>query len=136
MNRKRILAIVMVLTLVLSSTVLAFAEIQPRDTAMVNYNIDRVSRTTAEVVINITFDSEVSRYTVAVYLQKKVGDTWVDDTANDDYAVYESGTNAFGHFYAHLYSDLTSGANYRLKCVCRDYIGSSSYISTTYSNQF
>ena len=136
MNKKRIFALVMVLTLVLSSTVFAFAEVQPRETGSVSFTTNRTSRTTAEVVIDITFSSQVDRYTVAIYLQKKVDGTWVDDTANEDYAFYESGTNSFDHLFSHRYTDLVSGTNYRLKCVSRDYIGSSSFTATTYSNQF
>ena len=86
MNKKRIFALGMVLTLVLTSTVFAFAEVQPRDTGVVSFTTNRTSRTTAEVVIDITFSSQVDRYTVAIYLQKKVDGTWVDDTANEDYA--------------------------------------------------
>lgn len=136
MNKKRIFALVMVLTLVLSSTVFAFAEVQPRDTAGVYFSINRVSRTTAEADIDVTFDRIVDRYTIAIYLQKKVDGSWVNDTTNEDYAIYKSGTTDFDFTYAHIYSDLTAGVNYRLKCVSRDYIGSNSYEFTAYSNQF
>ncbi len=136
MNKKRIFALVMVLTLVLTSTVFAFAEVQPKNTGMVVFDINRVSRTSAEAVVDITFTAEVDRFTVAVYLQKKVDGSWVNDTENDDYAVYESGTDDFDYMFSHVYSNLESGAIYRLKCVSRDYIGSSSYTTTTYSNQF
>ena len=136
MNKKRIFALVMVLTLVLTSTVFAFAEVQPRDTGSVVFSIDRVSRTNAEAVVDITFVTKVDRYTVAVYLQKKVDGSWINDTTNEDYAIYESGTSDFDHLFSHLYTDLTSGVNYRLKCTITDYIGSSSYTFTAYSNQF
>ncbi len=136
MNKKRILALSMVLILILSSTVLAYAEVQPRDTASVSYTIERTSRTTAEATIDLNFTREVDRFTVAVYLQKKVNGTWVNDTGNADYAYYDSGTTAYGYMFDCIYTDLVSGVNYRLKCVSRDYIGSSSYELTTYSNQF
>ena len=136
MNKKRIFALVMVLTLVLSSTVFAFAEVQPRDTATVIFSTNRVSRTEAEVTIDVNFVSLVDRYTIAIYLQKKVDGQWENDTSNDDYAIYESGTSDYDYFFSHLYSDLEAGEIYRLKCVSRDYIGSSSYTTTTYSNQF
>ncbi len=136
MTKKRILALSLILILILSSTVFAYAEVQPRDTGVVSFTTDRISRTSAEAVISITFSTKVDRYTVAVYLQKKVNGSWVNDTTNDDYAIYESGTSAYDHIFANLYSDLSEGVNYRLKCVSTDYIGSSSYTFTAYSNQF
>lgn len=126
----------MILILILSSTVLAYAEVQPRDTAMVTFYIDRVSRTSAEATIDVAFDTDVSRYTIAVYLQKKVNGSWVNDTTNPDYAIYESGTYDNDHLFGYTYTSLTSDVIYRLKCVSTDYIGSSSYTTTTYSNQF
>lgn len=136
MNKKRIFALVMVLTLVLTSTVFAFAEVQPRDTGVVIYTIDRVSRTCAEATVDVTFVSDVDRYTIAIYLQKKVDGSWVNDTTNPDYAFYDSGTEAFDYVVDLIYSNLAAGEIYRLKCVSRDYVGSSSYTTTTYSNQF
>lgn len=136
MNKKRIFAMVMVLTLVLSSTVFAFAEVQPRDTATVTYSVARLSRTSAETIIDINFVTEVDRYTIAIYLQKKVDGSWVNDTTNVDYAIYDSGTESYDCTWSHVYTSLSSGVNYRVKCVCTDYIGSSSYKTTTYSNQF
>ena len=136
MNKKRIFALVMVLTLVLSSTVFAFAEVQPRDTGSVIYTISRVSRTRAEATIDINFSTEVDRYTVAIYLQKKVDGEWQNDTENEDYAFYDSGTDSFDYTVDYIYSHLEAGEIYRLKCISRDYIGSSSYAATTYSNQF
>lgn len=136
MNKKRIFALVMVLTLVLTSTVFAFAEVQPRETAMVSFNIDRTSRTTAEASVTVNFSYDVNRYTIAMYLQKKVDGVWVNDTTNEDYAIYDSGTDAFYYAFDYIYDDLSSGVNYRLKCISRDYVGSSSYEFTAYSNQF
>ena len=136
MTKKRILALSMILILILSSTVLAYAEVQPRETAMVTFSIDRVSRTSADVAIDFAFDTTVNRYTIAVYLQKKVNDSWVNDTTNAEYAIYESGTDDNGHLFGHTYTHLASGAIYRLRCVSTDYIGSNSYTFTSYSNQF
>lgn len=136
MNKKRIFALVMVLTLVLTSTVFAFAEVQPKNTATVIFSIQRVSRTTAEATIDVNFTTEVDRYTIAIYLQKKENGEWVNDTTNEDYAFYDSGTTDYDYMFNYIYSNLISGVNYRLKCVSRDYIGSSSYTTTTYSNQF
>lgn len=136
MNKKRIFALVMVLTLVLSSTVFAFAEVQPRDTAAISFNTVRTSRNTAEASVTVDFMGEVDRYTIAIYLQKKVDGIWVNDTNNEDYAFYDSGTNSYDYTFDYIYDDLVTGAIYRLKCTSRDYIGSSSYEFTAYSNQF
>ena len=70
MNKKRIFALVMVLTLVLSSTVFAFAEVQPRDTATVEFITNRTSRTSAQATVDVNFTQEVDRFTIAIYLQK------------------------------------------------------------------
>ena len=136
MNKKRIFALVMVLTLVLTSTVFAFAEVQPRDTAAIIFATNRTSRTTAQATIDVNFTQEVDRYTIAIYLQKKENGAWVNDTTNEDYAFYDSGTSSYDYTVDRVYSDLTSGEIYRLKCVSRDYIGSSSYEFIAYSNQF
>jgi len=136
MTKKRIFALSMVLLLILSSTVLAYAEVQPRDTATVVFTTNRISRTTAQATVDVNFSSEVNRYTIAIYLQKKVNGVWINDTSNEDYAFYDSGTDSYDYIVSLIYSDLTSGEIYRLKCVSRDYIGSSSYEFTGYSNQF
>lgn len=136
MNKKRIFALVMVLTLVLSSTVFAFAEVQPRDTGTIIFATNRTSRTTAQATIDVNFTTEVDRYTIAIYLQKKVNGEWVNDTGNEDYAFYDSGTDSYDYTVDRYYTNLTSGGIYRLKCISRDYIGSSSYEFTSYSNQF
>lgn len=136
MNKKRIFALVMVLTLVLTSTVFAFAEVQPRETGLITFSASRISRTRAEATIDITFVSDVDRYTVAIYLQKKENGSWVNDTTNPDYVFYDSGTDASDYTVDRIYSNLTSGEIYRIKCISRDYIGSNSYEFTAYSNQF
>lgn len=136
MTKKRIFALSMILILILSSTVLAYAEVQPRDTGTAAFSIERVSRTSAIATVDITFDRIVDRYTIAIYLQKKVDGTWVNDTSNPDYAFYDSGTNDYDYVTDLEYLNLTSGVNYRLKCVSRDYNGTSSYTFTGYSNQF
>lgn len=136
MNKKRIFALVMVLTLVLSSTVFAFAEVQPRDTDMVYYSIERISRTSAEALVDVTFSMNINRYTIAIYLQKNVNGEWINDTTNEDYVFYDSGNDGSDYTFTHVYTHLTSGVNYRLKCTSTDYIGSTSHVTTTYSNQF
>ena len=136
MNKKRIFALVMVLTLVLTSTVFAFAEVQPRDTASVYFDIDRVSRTSAEATAIITFAGFVDLYNVKIYLQKKVDDSWVADANNPDYFFGFSGEDRYSCSFNHVYTDLESGTIYRLKCVSTDYIDGNSYSTTTYSNQF
>ena len=136
MNKKRIFALVMVMTLVLTSTVFAFAEVQPRDTATVEFITNRTSRTSAQATVDVNFTQEVDRFTIAIYLQKKVDGAWVNDTGNADYAFYDSGTDSYDYTVGIVYTDLVANVNYRVKCISRDYIGSSSYEFTSYSNQF
>ena len=134
--KKRMLALAMVLILVLTSTVFAYAEVEQRDTNVVYFAIDRISRTSATATVDVTFSTDVDRYNVTIYLQKKVDDRWVSDVTNPDYVFSKSGTNDFQYIFNHVYTTLTSGVNYRLKCVSTDTVGSNSYTFTSYSNQF
>ena len=134
--KKRMLALAMILILVLTSTVFAYAEVEPRDTNGVSFLISRDSRTRATVTVDVTFSTIVDRYNVTVYLQKKVDGRWVSDVSNPDYVFSKSGTNDLDYTFNHIYTSLESGTNYRLRCVSNDYIGSNSYSTTTYSNQF
>ena len=133
---KRFLAIALILTLVLTSTAFAFADVQPRDTNFVIFDIQRVSRTTATATVDVLFSTEVDRYNVTIYLQKKVNGEWVSDTTNTDYVFYNSGQSEYDFTFNHIYSNLSGGVTYRLKCVSTDYIGNSTHTTTTYSNQF
>ena len=134
--KKRMLALAMILILVLTSTVFAYAEGQTRHTALVTYDISRTSRTSATATVDVTFSTIVDRYDVKIYLQKKINGEWVLDADNIDYAYYNSGTNNFEFTFNHIYTALEAGANYRLRCVSRDYIGDELYTFTSYSNQF
>ena len=136
MKKKRIFALVMVLTLVLTSTMFAFAEVQPRETATVVFDINRVSRTSAEATAIFTFTTIVDLYNVKIYLQKKVNGVWVSDANNPEYFYGISGEDDYGFAFNHEYSNLETGVNYRLKCVSTDYIGSNSDTFTCYSDQF
>ena len=134
--KKRMLALTMILILVLTSTVFAYAEGQTRDTNLVSFATDRISRTTAIATVDITFSTIVDQYSVAIYLQKKVDNRWVSDVANPDYIYYETGQNDFEYAFEHVYSNLEANTIYRLKCVTNDSVGSNSYSFTAYSNQF
>ena len=134
--KKRMLALAMILILVLTSTIFAYAEVQPRDTVLVYYDIVRTSRTSATATVDVSFSNYVDRYNVTIYLQKKVDNRLVSDVQNPDYVFSKTGVNDFDYTFNHIYSALESGVIYRLKCVSNDYIGTSSYSSTTYSNQF
>ena len=134
--KKRMLALAMILILVLTSTVFAYAEGQTRATALIHFDIIRTSRTSASATVDVSFSNYVDRYNVTIYLQKKVDSRWVSDVTNPDYVFSKSGTNDFDYTFNHIYAHLESGEIYRLKCVSNDTIGSSSYTSTTYSNQF
>ena len=134
--KRKIISVTLILLLVLSSTAMAFAEGQTRDTNLVNYSIDRTSRTTAVATVNVMFSDYVDEYSVIIYLQKKVDGQWTSDVMNPDYAFYNSGTGQIRFAFNHIYSNLEAGEIYRLKCVSRDYIDNQLYVFTTYSNQF
>ncbi len=134
--KKRMLALAMILILVLTSTVFAYAEVEPRDTNVVLFSTERTSRTTAEATVDVTFSTFVDRYNVTIYLQKKVDNRWVSDVSNPEYVFSKSGTNDFDYTFYHIYTNLTSGVNYRLKCVTTDTVNNNSYSFTSYSNQF
>lgn len=134
--KKRMLALTMILILVLTSTIFAYAEGQTRDTVLVYYDIVRTSRTSAAATVDVSFSNYVDGYNVTIYLQKKVDNRWVADVTNPDYVFSKSGTNDFDYTFNHIYTTLESRVIYRLKCVSNDNIGTASYSSTTYSNQF
>ncbi len=134
--KKRMLALTMILILVLTSTVFAYAEVEPRDTNIVSFTVERLSRTTAAATVSVTFSELVDRYNVTIYLQKKVNERWVSDVQNPDYVFSRTGNNDIDYSFNHVYSNLESGVSYRLKCVSTDNIGNSSFSFTSYSNQF
>lgn len=130
------MAVTMILILVLSSTVMAYAEVEPRETGVINFTIERASRTTAIVTVDFIFTAHPDLYNVKVYLQKNVNGSWVSDVNNPDYFFGFSGEDSILYSFNHIYSHLEADINYRLKCVSTDYIGSNHYSTTTYSNQF
>ena len=134
--KKQMLALTMILILVLTSTVFAYAEGQTRETNLVTFLASRDSRTNATVTVDVTFSTYVDQYNVTIYLQKKVDDRWVSDVTNPDYVFSKSGTNSLDYTFNHRYTTLDSGSSYRLKCVSRDTVGTNSYTFTAYSNQF
>ena len=139
--KKKLLSIVAALIFVSSCFSVAFAVpdaggIQPYETDAVTYVINRTSSTKANVSVIVDFSQRVDRYSVVVYLQKLSNGSWVLDTANDDYVYYNNGQNARDFDFNKTYSDLERGVTYRLQVVSKDYIGSSSHSSTTYSNAF
>lgn len=136
MSKKKIFSLTMILVLLLSSTVLAFADVQPRKTATVNYVTDRTSRTTAETTVDVNFMGDVDEYKVWVYLQKKVNGEWVNDLSNPEYMLYRTGVDDHDCTIFYRYTHLTSGEIYRLRCISKDTVGGVTSSFTTYSNQF
>lgn len=136
MSKKKIFSLIMILVLLLSSTVLAFADVQPRETATVDYITDRISRTSADITVDINFLGKVDEYKVWVYLQKKVDGEWVNDLSNPEYMIYRTGKDDFDCTIFYTYTRLTSGNIYRLRCISKDTIGTTNFSFTTYSNQF
>ena len=128
----------MILALLLTAAVSAYAEteIQPRDTDMVTFVTTRTGRTTANVTVSVSFSQVVDRYSVVVYLQKKENGEWVNDWQNEEYVFFNNGSQKDTFLFANTYNHLSEGVIYRIKCVSKDYIGDSTYIFTSYSNQF
>jgi len=128
----------MILVMVLTAAVGAYADTgaQTRDTDSVSFITNRTGRTTADVSILVNFSEEVDRYNIVVYLQKKENGVWVEDSSNDEYVFYNNGGGIDYGTFNHTYTSLVSGVNYRIKCISKDYIGSTVYTTTSYSNQF
>ena len=136
---KKLFITALILIMVLSMAVFAYAEgdsISPYSTGDVTFITDRTSRTTADVTISVGFTQKVDSYNVVVYLQKKVNGVWKLDTTNPDYVFYNNGFNSYDFIFSHRYTHLKSGEFYRIMCVSKDHIGSSSQTFTAYSKQF
>lgn len=136
--KKRIFAITMVLIMVLTACVGAYADtvVEPRDTNHVSYYTERTGRQTADVTIYAYFSGEAELCSMYVYLQQKVNGVWTDLTTSDEYFYYVNGTNTSLLTFAHNYTTLAEGGIYRIKCVTRDFMNSSEGSATSYSNQF
>ncbi len=142
--KKKLLSFMVIMVLVVSFCATGFAssgdggtaEIVPQETNSVTYVIDRVSSTTANASINVSFSQRVDQYSVVVFLQKYSNGEWVLDINNEDYSSFNNGWDARSFLFSKTYDDLERGATYRLKCISKDYIGSSSHISTTYTYSF
>ena len=136
--KNKVLVIALALVLVFSFTAAAFADsgIQPYETGSVTFNISRTSGTTANASVIIEFTGTADEYSVVVYLQKLVNNTWKNDSTNPEYVFYNNGTNDDSFLFSHQYTHLTYGTSYRLMIVSRDKRGSNEYRSTFYSNLF
>ena len=145
--KKKLLSVIMVVLLVASCCATAFAEpvqqsdssdqvVQPRETTGMSFVVARQSATKAAVDIDVTFTQKVDQYSVVVYLEKLVNGSWKLDTTNEDYVYYNNGWNAYYFFYSKVYDDLERGSTYRIRCVSKDYIGNTTYITTGYSPSF
>lgn len=142
--KRKLLIVVMAIALTFSCCAAAFAAVpdggdtaQPYNTSSMYFAISRVSATKAEASIDVVFSQIVDRYSVVVYLQKLNSDgTWSLATENSDYVLYNNGLQSRHFVFDHIYQNLERGKTYRLKCVSRDYIGDSTFISTGYSYSF
>ncbi|MDD6816883.1 MAG: hypothetical protein PUE84_10620 [Firmicutes bacterium] len=136
--KKKVLCTVMILVLLLAAAVSAYAEtgIQPRDTDSVTFVTNRTGRTTADVAVSVSFTEVVDRYSIIIYLQKKENGEWVNDWQNEEYVFFNNGSKKETFLFGNTYTHLSEGVIYRIKCVSKDYIGDSTFIFTTYSNQF
>ena len=76
------------------------------------------------------------QYSVVVYLQKKVNGEWVIDTSNSERTLYHNGWKKSSFYFYNQYTGLERGVTYRIKCVSKDYIGSTTTTTTVYSNTF
>lgn len=145
--KKKLLSVIMVVLLVASCCATAFAEpvqqsdssdqiVQPRGTAGIYFAISRDSATKASIYVDVTFTQKVDQYSVVIYLQKLVNGSWKLDTTNDDYVYYNNGWNDYDFTFGKTYDDLERGSTYRIWCVSKDYIGSSTHIANGYSPSF
>ena len=141
--KKKLLSVVMVILLMASCCAAAFAEpadttpeIQPRGTANILFVTDRETATRATVDVDVTFTQKVDQYSVVIYLQKLVNGSWQLDTTNEDYVYYNNGWNSYDFLFSKVYRNLERGSTYRIWCVSKDYIGSSSHIMNGYSSPF
>ena len=136
---KKLFITALILIMVLSMAVFAYAEgdsISPYSTGDVTFITDRTSRTTADIIVDVGFTQKVDSYNVVVYLQKKVNGVRKLDTTNPDYVYYNNGFNSYDFTFSRRYTHLESGEVYRIMCVSKDYIGSNTHTTTSYSNQF
>lgn len=136
--KKRIFAITMVLIMVLTACVGAYADtvVEPRDTNRVTFYTDRLSRQTADVSAHAYFSGVTDLCSMYIYLQENVNGTWTDLASSDEYFYYTNATNSDSLDFYHTYTTLEEGGIYRVKCVTRDTISGSQYTFTSYSNQF
>ena len=136
--KKKLFITALILIMVLSTVVFAYAEgdISTYDTGEITFITDRTSRTSDDIIVDVGFTQKVDSYNVVIYLQKKVNGVWKLDTTNPDYVYYNNGFNSYDFTFSRRYTHLESGENYRIMCVSKDYIGSTSYTFTAYSKQF
>ena len=138
--KRKLFAIAMAFVMVFSTAVFAYANtdtgVSLYDTDTVVFSISRSSRTSASVTVDVDFTQVVDSYNVVIYLQKKVDGEWVLDTTNPDYVFYNNGFHASGFTFYHKYTSLQSNVTYRIRCISKDYIGSQTYNTSSYSNPF
>lgn len=141
--KKKLLSVVMVILLMASCCATAFAEpadttpgIQPFSTADIFFAVDRETATRATVDVDVSFTRKVDQYSVVIYLEKLVNGSWQLDNTNDDFVYYNNGWNAYDFLFSKVYKDLERGYMYRIRCISKDYIGSSTYTTTAYSPAF
>lgn len=138
--KKKISVLLMVLVMVLSATVTSYAavgdEVMPRATASTIFTINRISGTTANAVVTTDFSGIANEYSVVLYLQKLTNGSWINDSTNPDYALFNNGINKATVVVSNTYDSLQYGATYRLMVVSRDIINGVEYRTTTYSNSF
>ena len=90
--KKKLFALTMAMLIVLTSSIACYADtITPRDTNYIIYTTDRLSRTKADVMVDVAFVEKVDRFNVVIYLQKRVNGEWVLDSTNDEYVFYNNG---------------------------------------------
>lgn len=139
--KKKLLSLFITLILAFSCCSVAFAVpedegITPYETDGVTYSVKRVSATEANLSLIVDFSQVVDQYSVVIYLQKLSNGSWIDDNTNEDYVFYNNGWNSRSFRFNKVYDNLKRGVSYRIKCVSKDYIGSSSHIATTYTRLF
>lgn len=149
--KKKFLSLILALAMILSmTTALSYAtevsgyneetvtveNAEARSTTSTSFSTKRFSDTKAAASAGVIFSKTADKYTVAVVLQKKSGDSWV--TATDVYGSvhYYRGTNKSSVLTDDTWN-VKDGGLYRVKCISTDsYDNGASYTYTAYSSSF
>lgn len=140
--KKMLLSLTLAFLMAFSCCTVAFADIaeasvvEPRITSSIITTVSRDSGTKGGATVDVNFANYMDSYTIHVYLQKLSNNSWVNDTSNEDYYKYATGSNRDYAFFDVHYDKLTYGKAYRLKVVSKTTYKGVTYTSSGYSQTF